>query len=128
MIITDKATGVTAKSLRSRFAYSEESGIFTYKDNLSGQNIQAGDVAGYVRDNGYRYICVGNRQYSAHRLVWLYAYGQWPSRLIDHKNGDKSDNRIANLREATVSQNLSNGKIRSNNTSGYKGVTKCKNR
>jgi hypothetical protein len=126
MNITDKTAGLTAEILKSRFYYSAKTGLFTYSKDLPGQDIRAGDLAGYIRDNGYRYICIDNRQYSAHRLVWLYVYGRWPSRLIDHKNGDKGDNRLFNLREATVSQNLSNGKIRSNNTSGFKGVTKCK--
>jgi len=41
---------------------------------------------------------------------------------IDHINGDPTDNRKCNLRECTQSQNNANSKIRSDNTSGYKGV------
>lgn len=56
-----------------------------------------------------------------HRLVWLYVHGHMPQQ-IDHINGDRSDNRLCNLREATQSLNNANSARRSNNTSGSKGV------
>ena len=59
----------------------------------------------------------------AHRLAWFFVYGEWPQKQIDHINGNKSDNRISNLRLATASQNLSNKGITKSNTSGYKGVS-----
>ena len=49
--------------------------------------------------------------YSSHRLAWLYVHGVWPKNFIDHINGDKSDNRICNLREATRRENAQNLKI-----------------
>ena len=58
----------------------------------------------------------------AHRLAWLFHYGEWPENHIDHINGDRSDNRICNLREATVKQNGENRKLHKNNTSGYRNV------
>lgn len=60
--------------------------------------------------------------YAAHRLAWVYVHGIIPSNMIDHINGDKDDNRIANLREATSSQNQRNTVKKSTNKSGYKGV------
>ena len=58
----------------------------------------------------------------AHRLVWLYVYGKFPSNAIDHINTIGNDNRFSNLREVTNSQNQMNRKNQKNNTSGYKGV------
>ncbi len=49
-------------------------------------------------------------------------YGEWPALQIDHINMNRSDNRIANLRQATVSDNRCNVGPRANNTSGIKGV------
>lgn len=62
------------------------------------------------------------RVYYAHRLAWFYQTGGWPKDEIDHKNGIPSDNRWKNLREATRSNQLHNTRMRSDNTSGYKGV------
>ena len=58
----------------------------------------------------------------AHRLAWFYVYGAWPNGDLDHINGDKLDNRIANLREATRKQNMQNVRQHKHNTSGVKGV------
>lgn len=73
-------------------------------------------------DNGY---LTGRINYSlirAHRVVWAIHNGEWPSGFIDHINGDKEDNRINNLRIANKSENAFNSKIRSDNSSGYRGV------
>ena len=59
----------------------------------------------------------------AHRLAWLYHYGQWPNGDLDHINEVKDDNRISNLREATRAQNMQNVRRHKHNTSGYKGVS-----
>lgn len=62
-------------------------------------------------------------RYQASHLAWLYVKGEMPSKAIDHINGIRSDNRIINLREATLSQNAMNRIKAANNTSGYKGVS-----
>ncbi len=71
---------------------------------------------------GYR---VGNVDYklcAAHRVIWAMVHGYWPADDIDHVNGDRSDNRLANLREASRSENLCNRGMSPLNTSGHKGV------
>lgn len=62
-------------------------------------------------------------RYRAHRVIWLLHTGSWPSDQIDHINGNKSDNRIENLRDVSGQENLRNQRRRSTNTSGYAGVS-----
>ena len=83
----------------------------------------AGKIAGTPNcRTGEIVMRFGKGDIKAHHIAWLVSYGEWPSSLLDHKNGNVADNRIANLRAATASQNVMNGKLRSTNKSGYKGV------
>ena len=88
----------------------------------------AGKRAGTTTRYGYEAIALEGRKYLAHRLAWLLTYGAMPDGEIDHINGDRRDNRILNLRLATPSQNQANKLMRSDNTSGVKGVTWDKSR
>lgn len=72
---------------------------------------------------GYKKGSFFNKKLFAHRVLWAMHKGKWPASNIDHINGDPSDNRIENLREATQSQNLANSRMSTTNTSGYKGVS-----
>lgn len=58
----------------------------------------------------------------AHRVAWLLHYGEWPAGVVDHIDGDPSNNKIENLRIVTQQQNVWNSKKRYNNTSGTTGV------
>jgi len=71
---------------------------------------------------GYIRIRVKGKRYRAHRLAWFYVHGIWPTNQIDHINGNKEDNRIANLRDVPQTHNQWNSFRRRDNTSGYKGV------
>ena len=74
-------------------------------------------------DQGYRQGAVCGHLYRAHRVAWAISTGIWPKNQIDHINGNKSDNRLINLREATHSENARNKSKPSTNKSGYKGVS-----
>jgi len=83
-----------------------------------------GQDAGYLcKHHGYMNVQVGGKGYKSHRVAWLLYYGHWPVGQIDHINGDRSDNRIVNLRDVTQSQNLYNKPPYSGATSLYKGVS-----
>jgi hypothetical protein len=71
---------------------------------------------------GYWVIWVDNKRYRAHRLAWLYEFGRFPVGDLDHKNHNRSDNRIVNLREATQPQNSANATLPRTNSTGFKGV------
>jgi hypothetical protein len=117
---------LTVEGLRELFVYCPETGQFKVKAPRRWVRKPVGSVIGSIGANGYIVIRIYGQLYRAHRLAWFYTHGCWPAEHIDHINGDRSDNRLANLREASVSQNLGNAKRSKNNTSGFKGV--CRGR
>lgn len=110
-----------AERLREVLSYDPETGVFRWLVSRPGK-ASAGTVAGKVGTDGHRSIRFGGFTYQAHRLAWLYVHGVWPSDVIDHKDCQPDNNRIANLREATLSQNAANSRLSARNTSGVKGV------
>ena len=118
---TTPTNELTAEYLRSILHYDPATGIFTWKVGSANQ-VKAGNIAGSPTGLGYLRIRVQSRPHQAHRLAWLYVYGTWPEDQLDHINRNRSDNRIANLREVTNKQNQQNASKRSNNTSGHPGV------
>lgn len=76
----------------------------------------------WLAKGDYARIGVGKHSFLVHRVIWFFAYDEWPSGDIDHINGDKQDNRLENLRSVTRSENLRNMIRRSDNKSGCTGV------
>lgn len=108
--------------LRTRLRYEPDTGRFFYK--IASENVKVGQEAGWVERTGYRRIRVKGEPIIASRLAWFYVNGKWPSALIDHINGDRSDNRIENLRDVTFKDNMRNRRLRADNTTGFCGVRK----
>lgn len=108
--------------------YNPETGVFTWKKHRKSNLV--GSVAGCTSGKGYVRICVDFVSLKAHRIAWLFVYGEWPSGDVDHINGNKSDNRICNLRCVTRSENMQNLKRanKNNKSSGLLGVTWSKSR
>jgi hypothetical protein len=115
---------LTVDLLNHLFEYDKETGnlIWKIKPSRRGHSVKAGDIAGTLKSHGYLCVGINYNSYRAHRLIFLMHKGYLP-KTIDHINGDKLDNRIENLRAATVGQNQHNRKTNANNTSGYKGVS-----
>lgn len=107
------------RELKKQINYNPDTGKFTWAWPRPGASL--GMEAGTVTGNGYLHVKVNRVPYLGHRLAWYLHYGKWPEQ-IDHINGDKLDNRIVNLREATQAQNCYNKALSSNNKSGVKGV------
>ena len=112
---------LTQKELKCALSYNKSTGIFLWKIKAN-KNTIIGELAGCVRHDGYIILTVNKERYLAHRLAWLYVYGEIPSFSLDHINNNPSDNRIKNLRAASFSENGCNSKIPCTNTSGIKGV------
>jgi hypothetical protein len=110
---------LTSSRVRELLSYDPLTGVFVWKRGRA-----KGQEAGWRHGKGYRTIRVDRRSYLAHRLAWLFVTGEWPTQ-IDHINGDRADNRIENLREATPTQNMCNRK-EGWGVSGFKGVVRNK--
>lgn len=101
---------LTAQRLRELLSYDPKTGEFTRR----------GARAGTLRPDGRRQLAVDGKIYLEHRLAWLYMTGAFPTYGVDHRDGDPSNNRWKNLREATPAQNNQNLDARH----GLRGVTK----
>lgn len=116
----EKQNRLTQKQLKEVLHYDCDTGLFSWIVSKSGINKNS-KTAGWER-LGYTCITICGKDYRAHRLAWLYVYGEWPSEFIDHINKVRSDNRIANIRLATLKENSKNQSIPRHNTSGIMGV------
>jgi hypothetical protein len=127
---------LTPEIVRALLDYDPETGLFIWKK----RELRAGDLARIDKNwntrfagkpvarrqhrHGHLQFGMYGKNYMAHRIGWMHFYGCAPNGDLDHINGVPDDNRIVNLREATTSQNLCNSRLRSDNTSGRKGVYK----
>ena len=89
--------------LLATFRYEPETGKLFWREKAS-RKFPPGTEAGSWRSKGYPMVCLNYETYSVHRLVWKMQTGVDPVE-VDHANGDRADNRWANLREATSSEN-----------------------
>jgi HNH endonuclease len=114
---------VSRARLRAVLHYNSKTGEFRWRKRRGGK-IRAGDVAGTVPIDRYRIITINGLQYRAHRLAWFYRTGEWCPQVVDHRDGDPSNNRWSNLRRATWSQNNANRRVQRNKTCALKGVSR----
>jgi hypothetical protein len=112
---------VTKDLLNQLFEY-KEGGLY-WKVNRNSRARKGQEAGTCLTSAGYKCLNLNYTMYATHRLIFLFHHGFLPEK-IDHINGNKVDNRIENLRAASVSENGWNAKKRVDNTSGVKGVWK----
>jgi hypothetical protein len=92
--------------LHRLFDYDPEQGVFIAR--IPRRGVEIGEVCSGCAVNGYYLLTVDGEQILLHRLIWLYVYGKWPSKKIDHRDGNGLNNRIQNLRDVTQGINVQN--------------------
>jgi hypothetical protein len=112
---------LTFQRLREVLRYNRKTGVFHWRVSPR-RRTKVGDIAGGMDVWGYWIIGIDHKRYRRSRLAWLYVYGEWPRGELDHKDTIKHHDAIANLREATQTQNNANRRPYSNNSSGLKGA------
>ena len=118
---------LTHKYLVSVLDYDSDTGVFRWKQRYKNNTHLSGKIAGSVHVKGYLLIGVKGVRYLAHRLAWMYVNGAMPSMQIDHIDGNKTNNRISNLRNVRSCENTMNQKKANKvSTTGLLGVTPYK--
>lgn len=101
--------------LRSLFSYDEEAGILYRKPQpnrpKNWNSLWAGKPCGHSTPRGYIQVGIGHKSYLAHRLIWKLVHGEEPVE-VDHIDGDTTNNRLSNLRNASVTGNVRNRSTR----------------
>jgi hypothetical protein len=112
---------ISYKEAAEILSYDQNSGVLRWKVKTC-KKVIINSIAGTARDGEYVVVRVNKRLYYAHRLAWLLSFGSWPNSQIDHKDHNRSNNRLSNLRLASASENQANRPRPTNNTTGVKGV------
>lgn len=117
----------TVDELRKLLAYNPDTGELTWLPRKNVRKCWNRRYAGHpalacVHSDGYRKGRLHRKLLRAHRVAWAIHHGRWPALDLDHINGDRSDNRISNLRQVTRSENQRNMRLPSDNKSGVIGV------
>lgn len=121
---------LTQARVKELFIY-EDGGILRRRQSAGGKRAGtvAGAIHGTVKENkGYRVVGVDGEKYPASHIVWLYANGRLPPCQIDHRDLDRANDRIENLREAGPSGQGANKRAYRTSASGIKGVHRFRNR
>lgn len=117
LVSYDKETGDMTWAKRKISFFKSERSMRTWNTKYSGMR-----TMNTVHNQGYLCGKILGKSLLAHRVAWVIAYGDWPKGEIDHINGDRTDNRIKNLRDVGREDNARNCAMRRDNTSGHVGV------
>lgn len=120
IFLDERLSRISQQRLKALVRYEPETGSF-YR--ISGKRANEDVPAGYLTNKGYLMLTMDGWSYPLHRMAWLYTHGEHPNGEIDHIDGNKSNNRIENLRVVTRGENQQNvRKPRKHNKSGFLGV------
>lgn len=118
---------VTVERIRALLRYDPDTGALTWISRHSIRIKFAGAPAGSLDPSGYVLVSLDYRRLRGHTLAWVLMTGEYPKGEIDHINGNRSDNRWANLRDVSHGKNMENQqRARRSSASGILGVVSHK--
>lgn len=119
---------------RATMRHDDATGRVRWREDVStagvgGKSRKAGQAVGCITKDGYWQGCIKNNSVYMHIVAWFLVHGSWPDGQVDHINGDKTDNRMANLRVVSHAENIQNQRTANRrNAIGVLGVSKAGNR
>lgn len=117
------AANLTVARLRELLYYEPDTGRVRWALPQSNR-VKPGEIAGSKTRFGYFRVGIDGKDYQVHRVAWALHYGEWPTGVIDHIDGDKTNNQAANLRDVSVAVNMQNRRTATSGTaSGLLGAT-----
>lgn len=116
----ERKSNLTVDWLREHMACVPETGTLMWKVRGPGRTV--GKPLGSLTAQGYLQVKVDNVIYPIHRVIWFYVHGVWPEHQLDHMDGCKTNNAIANLRDCTAAQNSARRKVRKPEKAPSRGV------
>lgn len=119
---------LTLEELRAVLDYDPDTGIFKWREASNIRKDIRGKLAGTIQYDGYRCIRVKPYRYYAQVLAWFYTWGKWPDHQVDHRDTNRDNNAIDNLRLASPIENGNNSRRSRRNTTGFKGVCRYKDK
>jgi hypothetical protein len=111
---------LTQAKVRELFDYDPFTGILRNKITRNARAM-TGKEAGSINHYGYRETRIDSKLYRVHRVIWLWAFGKFPDK-VDHIEGNRTDNRLHMLRDASALESTKNRCIPCTNSSGHIGV------
>ena len=118
-----KTASLTLERAAQLLTCDPEAGIIRWIKGDVKRRVASGQIAGWLNKTGYRLVEIDGVSHLVHRLIWLFVHGEFPSDILDHINGVRTDNRIVNLRIVSHSENNQNRwSVPSFSSSGLMGV------
>jgi hypothetical protein len=116
---------ITSERLNELFTYSVVTGQLIRKVTINYKAL-AGQLVDFKHNAGYSSVAVDGVRLLVHRVIWCMVTGSWPTEILDHIDGNRSNNIWTNLRSATRAENNRNGLGWQKSKSGLKGVYPAK--
>lgn len=117
------ANQIPIDELRQLLRYDAGTGKLFWREGLKNNSYAGREAFTALSEDGRRIGSINRKMFKAHRVCFALAHGRWPRGMVDHVDGDPSNNRLSNLREATHSQNNANRKPKPGSASRYLGVS-----
>lgn len=118
---------ITQEQVKKLFTYNPKTGYLIWLEDRGPNKVKGNPAGSKSLTRRYITLRIDGKSQQVHRLIFLYHHGFLP-KFVDHIDNNQKNNKIENLRGCTHSQNICNSRIRSNNTSGIKGVSWDKGR